>query len=323
MTQAVPFSQSARYTQIAMAIKPEGMIADDVCPRIDVPSDKFIYTRLDHEDLFQQVDTSVGRKSEPNQVEFGATDVTDSINDYALDDFVPMRDIKAAASSGGNYDPQAVAVEGTTILLLTSREKRVANTIFSLASYDAALRTTLSGTDQWSDATNSDPWNQIQDMFQDMLVRPNIGVFNRKSWRYLRSHPSIVAMALNRGVTPAGGNTAAGSLSKQQVAELFELNDIFVGESLFNSARKGQTAAFTGLWGNHAAFLRIDKNVRSVQSMAMPTFAFTAQWGTRFSGTIPDAKTGIEGGNIVRVGEYVKELISCPQAGCFFQNAVS
>jgi hypothetical protein len=322
MATPVPFSQSPRYSQIAMAIKPEGMIADDVCPRIDVPSDKFIYTRLDHEDLFQLVDTSVGRKSEPNQVEFGATDITESVGDYALDDFVPNRDIKSAASSGGSYDPQAVAVEGTTILLLSSREKRVADKLFNLASYDANLRTTLSGTAQWSDVT-SDPWNQIQDVIQNMLVSPNIAVFNKKSWRYLRSHPSIVAMALNRGVVPSGGTAAAGSLTKLQVAELFELDNIFVGESLFNAARKGQTASYTGLWGNHAAFLRIDKNVRAVHGMAMPTFAFTAQWGTRFSGTIPDAKTGIEGGNIVRVGEYVKELISCPQAGAFFQNVVN
>ena len=156
-----------------------------------------------------------------------------------------------------------------------------------------------------------------------MLVSPNMAVLGKKTWRYLRSHPAIVAMALNRGMAIAGGTAAAGSLTKQQVAELFELDNILVGESMYNSEKKGQTAAYTGLWGNHAAFLRIDPNVRSVRGMAMPTFAFTAQWGTRFSGTIQDGKTGIEGGEIIRVGEYVKELISCSDAGCFFQNAVA
>jgi hypothetical protein len=321
MSQA-PFSANARYTQIAMAVKPEGLIADLVCPRIPVPADKFIYTRLDHEDFFQIPETDVGRKSKPNTVEFGATDVTESVTDQALDDFVPNRDIKSAAASGGNYDPLAVTVEGTAILLDMRREKRVADTIFDLNTYDTNLRTTLSGTDQWSDAT-SDPWNQIQDLFDGMLVKPNIGVFGKKAWRHFRSHPAIVAMALNRGIMPAGGTTAAGSLTRQQVAELFELSDILVGESFFNSAKKGQTPAMAGLWGKHASFLRIDKNVRSTQGMAMPTFAFTAQWGTRFSGTIADAKTGIEGGQIVRVGEYVKELISCSLAGCHFHNVVA
>lgn len=322
MSSPAPFTTNPRYTQIAMAVKPEGMIADAVCPRIDVPSDKFTYTRLDKDDFFQIPETDVGRKSKPNTVEFGATDVTDTVTDQALDDFVPNRDIKSAASSGSNYDPLTTAVEGTAILLDMRREKRVADLYFNLNTYDANLRITLSGTDQWSDTT-SDPWNQIQDLFDEMLVKPNIGVFGKKAWRYFRSHPAIVAMALNRGMTPAGGTSSAGSLNKQQVAELFELSDILVGESFFNVAKKGQTPQMAVLWGKHASFLRIDKNVRSVQGMAMPTFAFTAQWGTRFSGTIPDAKTGIEGGQIVRVGEYVKEIISCSLAGCHFHNVVA
>ena len=323
MVTPVPFSQNSRYTQIAMAVKPEGMIADLVCPRIAVESDKFIYTRLDHADLFSIPDASVGRKSEPTQVEFGSTDVTDSINDYGLDDFVPNRDIKAAASSGGNFDPLATAVEGTSILLSLAREKRVADLYFNLASYDASLRTTLSGTSQWSDYTNSTPISAIIAQLDAMLVRPNMAVFGRATWRYLRSHPETVAMALNKGGTIAGGTAAKGILTIQQVAELLELDNIYVGESFFNAAKKGQTAAYDRLWGKHASFLRIDRNVRSVRGMAMPTFAFTAQWGNIFSGTIPEAKVGLDGGQIVRVGEYVKELISFSEAGCHFHNAVA
>lgn len=323
MATPVPFSQNARYTQIAMAVKPEGMIADIVCPRIPVDSDKFVYTKLDHEDLFQIPDTAVGRKSEPNQVEFGATDVTDSVNDYGLDDFVPNRDINAAAASGGNFDPLANAVEGTAILVDLAREKRVADLYFDLASYDASLRTTLSGTSQWSDHTNSTPVSAILDMFDSMLVRPNIGVFGRPTWKQLRSHPETVAMALNKGMQISGGSTAKGILTIQQVAELLELDNILVGESFFNAANKGQAVNYQRLWGKHASFLRIDRNVRSVQGIAMPTYAFTAQWRTRFSGTIPDAKKGLEGGQIVRVGEYLKELISFSQAGCHFHDAVA
>lgn len=320
---AAPFSASPRYTQIAMAVKPDGMIADIVCPRIPVESDKFIYTRLDHEDLFTIPDTEVGRKSEPNRVEFGATDITDKVNDHGLDDFVPNRDIQSAAASGGNYDPLATAVEGTSILVSLAREKRVADLYFDLATYDASLRTTLSGTDQWSDYTNSEPVSAIIDMFDNMLVRPNIGVLGRQSWRYLRSHPETVAMALNKGMQIAGGTAAKGILTIQQVAELLELDSIQVGESFVNTAKKGQTANYGRLWGKHASFLRIDRNVRAVRGMAMPTFAFTAQWQNMFSGTIPEAKVGLAGGQIVRVGEYVKELISFQQAGCHFHNAVA
>lgn len=320
---ATPFSQSPRYTQIAMAVKPEGMIADIVCPRVPVDSDKFIYTKADHLDYFTLPDSNVGRTSQPNRVEFGATDVTESVTDQALDDFVPNRDIKSAANSGGNYDPLTTAVEGIAVLLNMAREKRVADLYFNSATYATDLRTSLSDTDMW-DNTASDPVDQLLAMFESMIVKPNLGIFGRRAWRRFRTHPKVVAMALNKGMAIAGGSEAAGILSQQQVAELLELKNIVIGETLFNAAKKGQPAAMQGLWTpTSAAFQRIDTNVRNVRNMAMPTFGFTAQWGTLFSGTIADATTGIEGGQLVRVGEYVKELVSFQEAGCLFQNTVA
>ncbi|MEC4750045.1 hypothetical protein [Methylomicrobium sp. Wu6] len=322
MTTTAPFTIQPRLTQIAMAVKPEGMIADLVCPRIPVESEKFIYSKLISSDLFSIPETEIGRKSLANEVEFGATDITDSILDYALDDFVPYRDTQTAQAAGANIDPQSVATEGVALLLDLSREKRVSDLYFTLNNFDSTLRTTLSGTSQWSDYTNSDPYTAIMAMFDLMLVRPNIGIFGRATWIKLRSHPKIIAAVLNAS-GGQGGLTATGVASKQAVADLLELDAIYVGESFYNAAKKGQTASYARLWGKHASFLRIDRNVRTVRGMAMPTFAFTAQWQNRFAGTIQDPKRGIRGGTTVRVGEQVKELISYTEAGCHFHDAVA
>lgn len=320
-TNTAPFTVQPRLTQIAMAVRPQGMIADLVCPRIPVEGEKFIYSKLTTSELFTIPDAKVGRSSEPNQVEFGATDVTDSTEDYALDDFVPNKDIETARSAN-NFDPMATATEGTTILLDLAREQRAATLYFTKANYAAALATTLSGTSQWSDYTNSDPYAAIMAAFDAMLIRPNIAVIGRLVATKLRSHPKIVAaVAATTGVGVA--STAAGKVSLQALADLLELDAIQVGEPFVNTAAKGQTPTYSRLWGKHAAFLRIDRNVRSVRGMAMPTFAFTAQFGTRFAGTIPEQKRGIKGGVTVRVGEQVKELISFQEAGYFFENAVA
>ena len=53
------------------------------------------------------------------------------------------------------------------------------------------------------------------------------------------------------------------------------------------------------------------------------TFGFTAQWGTRIAGAVPDNRIGLRGGQRVRVGESVKELIIAPDLGYFIQNAVA
>jgi hypothetical protein len=318
-TNTAPFTVQPKLTQIAMAVKPQGLIADIVCPRIIVPGEKFIYTKMSTEEAFTIPDTRVGRTGAPNQVEFGGVDVTDSTEDHGLDDPVPNKDVKNA--EGTNYDPLAAAAERTALLVELAREKRVADLYFALNTYAASLRSTLSGTSQWSDYTNSDPVAAILAMFDNMLVRPNIGVFGRAVWTKFRQHPKVVAAVLNAG-KGTGGAAAAGAIGRKAVADLLELDDIIVGESFANTAKKGQAASYARLWGKHAAFLRIDPNVRDPRA-ALPTFGFTAQWGERVSGTIANSNIGLDGGQTVRVGEHVKELICFQEVGTFFQNAVA
>lgn len=317
-TNTAPFTVQPRLTQIAMAIKPVGLIADEVCPRIPVPAEKFIYTKMNTEEGFTIPDVRVGRTGQPNRVEFGGVDVTDSTEDFGLDDSVPNKDILNA--EGTNYDPLDAATDRTTILVRLAREQRVAALYFTLGNYPAAQRATLAGADQWSDPA-SDPLKAILDMFDTMLIRPNVGTFGRLTYSGLRRHPKIVAAVLNSGGV-AGGAAAAGAVSKQALADLLELDEIHVGESFSNTAKKGQAPVYARLWGKHASFARIDKAVRDTRA-ALPTFGFTAQWGDVVAGTLEDNSIGLRGGQRVRVGEHVKELIAFPEVGCFFQNAVA
>jgi hypothetical protein len=319
-TNTAPFTVQSRLTQIAMAVKPMGMIADLICPRIQVPGEKFIYSKLTTAELFTVPDTKVGRTGRPNQVEFSGTDTTDSTEDYGLDAPVPNKDIRSA--QGTNYDPEGVAAEGVATLVELSREVRVATLFTTLTNYNSALRTTLSSTGQWSDYTNSDPATAIDDMLDLMLVRPNFGWMGRAVWTKLRKHPKLVAAVLGKLGTGAA-LTASGKLERQAVADFFELDQLLVGETFTQTAKPGQTATYARAWGKDAGFARIDPNVRSVRNMGLPTFAFTAQWGERIGGTIQDADIGLEGGVKVRVGEHVKELISAVEVGCLFKDAVA
>ena len=73
-------------------------------------------------------------------------------------------------------------------------------------------------------------------------------------------------------------------------------------------------------WGPHAAFIYRD---RLADTQNGTTFGFTAQWGGRISGSQFDGDIGLRGGQRVRVGESVKELITAPDLGYFFENAVA
>lgn len=305
-----PFPVTPELTAIAIAYRNERLIADDVLPRVPVGRKDFRWRKYALADSFTLADTTVGRKSQPNQVEFGFTEETDSAVDYGLDDTIPNDDIQQAPP---NYNPEGRAVEMIMQLIALDREVRAANLIFNASSYATANKVTLSGTSQWSDFTNSDPIAAIQSGMDSMIMRGNIMVIGRVAFSSLVRHPKIVKAAnRNQG--------DSGIVRRQDLAELLELDDVIVGEGWLNTAKKGQTPTMTRVWGKHAAILYRDRTASTTSGL---TFGYTVQTGTRVAGSIPEPKVGLRGSVLVRAGETVKEIIAANDLGYFFQNAVA
>lgn len=305
-----PFPIQPELMAVALAYKNGRMIADEVLPRVPVGRQEFKYYEYALADSFTLPDTKVGRKSAPNQVEFGATEKTGSTEDFGLDDPIPQADLDNAPE---NIDPRGQAVESITNLILLGREVRAANLLFNLNTYASTNRTTLSGTSQWSDFTNSDPIAAIQNALDGCIMRPNVMVIGRRPFSILSRHPKIVKAVL-------GNAGDSGIARRQDLAELFELEDIQVGEAFVNTAKKGQTVSLARTWGNHCALIYRD---RTANTRGGVTFGFTAQFGSRIAGSNPDPNIGLRGGERVRVGESVKELVIANDLGYFFQNAVA
>lgn len=309
-----PFPVSARLTAIALAYRnPDiALIADDVLPRTPT-AEEFRWLKYDLAQGFTVPETRVGRKSMPNQVDFAATDQTSKVEDYGLDDWVPNRDIEIARAQGDGIDPEGMATEYLTNLVQLSREARVAGLVFNTASYPAGQVSTLSGTSQWSDVANSDPVAAIGDALDVPVMRPNIAAIGQQAWTKLRRHPKLVQAVKNT-------NQGAGMISRQEFADFFELQALYVGASFVNSAKKGQTASLARVWGKHLSLIYRD---RSSGPQAGVTFGFTAQFGDKIAGSLADERVGLTGSTLVRSGERVKEIIAAPDVGYFFQNCVA
>lgn len=319
MSMNFPFPIQQQLTAIALAYRNERYVADEVLPRTPVPAREFKWQQFNRDELFTVPETQVGRKGEPNEVQFSGTEVASFVNDYGLDDVVPNPDVDSAPPG---YDPLGRATEGIAELVALDRERRVANLVTALATYPSANRTTLSGTSQWSDFTNSDPYTAIMTAFDGMLMRPNVLVMGRRVYSRLRVHPRITAALApsangNSGTTNAGGRPA----TTQALAELLEVDRIIVGESWVNTAKPGQTASLQRVWGNHVAALHINP-AASIRGNAI-TFGFTAEWGSRVAGSMPEPKTGLRGAQRVRAGESVRELVVASDVGFLWRDAVA
>lgn len=306
-----PFPIDPKLTAVAIAYRnPDiALIADDVLPITPV-AQEFKHLVYALANGFTVPDAKVGRKSAPNEVEFAATEVLSKCVDYGLDDLVPNEDIEA---DNQGVDPLGTATMFLTNLINLAREIRVANLVFATGTYPGANQATLAGTSQWSDTVNSDPVKAIGDALDVPVMRPNIAVFGQATWTNLRRHPKVV-QACN------ATNQGAGIVSRQQFADLFELQQVLVGQSFVNTAKRGQAVATARVWGKHAAFIYRD---RAAGPQAGVTFGYNGLFGSKISGTIDEPKIGLTGSQRVRVGERTLEVIAANDLAYFFQNAVA
>jgi hypothetical protein len=313
------FPVNAELTALAIGWKNRDvdLIADRVLPRVQVAK-KFKWTSYPAADAYTVPPTRVARRAEPAVVEFGGTEVQDETIDFGIDDIVPNDEVEAWMSmprppSGGPVSPLMKSTGLLSGLLQLDREVRTAGLVFNSTSYPAANRVTLSGTGQWSDFANSNPVDAILTALDIPLFRPNVLVFGQPAWTKVRQHPRIVGAIL-------GNEATSGAVTREQFAEFFEVREVLVGAGFVNTARKGQPATMSRVWGRHMAALYVSQDAADADQ---PTFGFTAQWGTRIAGEMDEPKMGLRGSKRVRVGESVKEIIAANSAAYYFENAVA
>jgi len=305
-----PFPIQPSLVAITIAYRNTAYIADGVMPRVPVGLQEFRYWNYPIEESFIIPDTKVGRRSQPNEIDLTATELTSKTEDYGLEDPIPQADIDNAPA---NHNPVDRATVQLTDYVMLDREKRVADLVFDANQYPVGNKVTLAGISQFSDFANSDPIGVILAGLDACLMRPNIMTIGQAAWTKLIQHPNII-----KAVHGNSGDT--GIAQRAAVASLFELEEILVGQSRLNTAKKGQAAALSRVWGKHISLSYRDRNADSRNGI---TFGYTAEWGGRVAGTEQDSKIGLRGGTRVRVGESVKELIVAGQAGYFIQDAVA
>lgn len=316
-TTAFPINPTLTAIAMVYSNPATALIADEVMPRIPTAK-KFAWSNYDVAQGFTVPQTLVGRKSVPTEVDFTGTLMNDEVLDYGLDDIVPNDEIEAFNSMvkparGGPLNPLDVSTMLTTKLIQLDREVRVAGRVFNTANFAAGNQTTLSGTSQWSDFANSNPLDAILAALDVPVYRPNVAVFGQATFTKLRQHPRIVQAVFGTAQT-------GGVVTRDQLAQVLEIQKVVVGAGFVNTARKGQAVNNQRVWGKHAAFLYVDKEAAMSQQ---PCWGFTAQWGDKVAGEIAEPQKGIRGSQRVRVAESVKEVVSATALGYYFQNAVA
>lgn len=300
-----PFPITPELTAIAEEYVNREMIADFAMPYVNVGQMSFRYWQYPLKDSFANIETKVGRKGKPKVLEFTATEASDSCINNALDDDIPYDDI---SDSPENYDPVTKAAQKLTNLIITRREIEVAAIVQATGNYGTGYYKGCSAEEKF-DNPESDPLDLMLASLDIPIIRPNRIFFGQTGWRYFRTHPKIVKAV-------QGNSGDSGAASKEQVAELLEVQNVYVGRALYDTTKKGQTESLSLAWGGNVAMLYIDETADNNGGI---TWGFTArkahEGNNRWGGQKDDDSIGAKGGVKVRVGESRKEVVVAKKVG--------
>ena len=290
------YAVEPELTAITRAYRNGKLIADDVMPRLpSINKEEFKFNEFSNADeAFTVPDTSVGRTSDVNQVGQSSTQKTGSTEDRGLKDAIPLPDIDGSPEA----NLPGRSTEFLTNLILLDREIRVAKMAFDAANYPSSNKLALTGDSKLTSAL-CDPIEIFEEALNSCIMRPNKMAIGRYDYSLLSRNPSII-----KAINKTDGEK--GKATKQQLMELFELDDILIGEAWVNNARKGQTRSMKRVWDESILFFSNDPLADTRQGT---TYAYTVPYRQRVTLSKIDSDKGLHGSMVIKVGESVKELI--------------
>ncbi len=310
MPEAKNVHVDAVLTRYSQQYQNEPFIAAEALPFLKVVKRSDIWFVYDKDERFTRRDSKSGPRSKGNEIDFNITEDNYSVKGYELRDFVSNVE---KSNQDQPLDVRRDAADLIMELLMLDYEFRVSTLVQTDATYPAANRRTLAGTDQWTDKTNATPVDDILLGLDTAFMRPNTIIFGAESWRSFRTHPQVLdAVKGSTRHQTAGGGIAM----REDVAALFEVGKVLVGRSRHNVARRGQSASYSRLWLDNCILLHLNPNPtpRSITFGCTVTnkLPLTRSW------EVPDR--GEEGGEMISTAWTADEKIKAADLGYFIKD---
>ena len=233
-------------TAVDFLNKEAKFVADLILPTLTVTTETGIYFKYEQADLRHE-DDSRAPGTPAKETVYDLTQVSyGPLPSYALKNKVTDE----LGRQMGQTLAEKNATKRTVQKLLIAKERRLAARMADTAVI--TQNTTLSGTSQWSDYTNSTP---VSDIFTakstvntGCMNEANTLVFGYDVFQKLRNHPDLVGRI--SGLTEA--------VTMEQMKAIFEVDNIIVANTQYNTARQGATKSMAQIWGKHAWALYIN-----------------------------------------------------------------
>lgn len=216
------------------------------------------------------------------------------------------------------FDAEEIATMRAMDVILRSQEKRIADKVMD--------DTTLNDNDvtnEWDDPANATPRDDVKDgaktMHDNTGVWPNVLVISKTVFDNL-----VVCEQVTNNIkytTPILYESLA--VQRRLLAQFFDLDDILIGDAVYDSADKGQTASINSIWGTeHGLLARI---ATRGQDLREPCIGRTFLWQTDSPSNVLVEQYREEQirSSIYRARQYTDEAFVFTGAGFLLGNLTS
>jgi hypothetical protein len=306
----------ATFAEFDLEMSRRGFIAGRVLPVFDVASQAGSFGKIPIEQLLQNRETKRAPGSGYSRGKWTFGTATYSCEEHGAEEPIDDRE---AAMYANYFNAEQVSTMRAYEAVLKNHEQRVADLLFNATTWTGAALTTAVGT-EWSTVATATPVTDVEAAVRKVWdgcgMWPNALIINRHVFRNLRLCDQIIDMVKSQGFMDA----RPGSITEQQLATVFDLDQVIVAGSVKNSATEGQSASLASIWSNEYAMLA---RIVSSQDMREPGLGRTFHWGEDGSqpgGTIETYRDETIRGVVVRVRHDVDELVLYTEAAHLLSN---
>jgi len=299
---------NSAISNVAVRFSNEAYIADLVAPTVEVDKESDNYFIYDKAAWFRD-EAADNRAPGARAPRSGYTLSEDLYTVKRKSHATPVID-RVANNSDDPLRPFEDASSFVADKVLMRKELHVSGAIFTTGVWDTDL--TLSGTDQWSDFTGSDPASDISTAKDTILQNtgrmPNILVIGHEVLSKLKLHPD----GLDRIK-----HTQKGVLTLDLIAQWLDVDRIIVGSAIRNTQPEGLTESMSFIWGKNALLAYVTNGA----SVRDPNAAYTFQLRGGFQ--TKTYREEAEEQDVVEASIYMDTKVTASASGYFFSNVIA
>lgn len=253
-------------SQFSQRYSNDNYIAELILPPLKVKEKSGKYAKYGKENLRVYADqTFRSPGTRANSVDYSVSQGTYICQEHSLEKGIPDEYLM---NTDDPYDPKRDAVATIMDNLWVNQEYALAQ--FMTDTGNLTQNITLTGTDQWSDYANSDPFSDINTAINAVRSAtgkiPNSVVMSYGVAQSIKQHPDI-----REQVKYTSGGQLTDEAFTAFLRGMFHLENVYIGTAIYNSADEGQADSLGDVWNDD--FTVFYKNTRP--TLLQASFGYT------------------------------------------------